>query len=446
MALDERLTNVGVIGAAGKMGSGIALLIAQEMTMQRLLPDNKKNTYELFLVDLDSARLEGLLQYLRTQAVKLAEKSIVPLRKAYKDRPELVENHEIISQFVDDFFLNIRVSTDIEQLKNSRLVFEAVLENADLKISLLKKLKKICPADTFFLTNTSSIPINFLDKQAGLSGRIIGYHFYNPPAVQKLVEVISPDGLNPELHELAMELGKRLRKILIPSNDVAGFIGNGHFMRDGLYALQEVDRLQKEYGVVESIYIINRIAQDFLIRPMGIFQLIDYVGIDVFQCILQTMNPHFPKENLHSTLVDKLVKEKVLGGQNPDGSQKDGFLKYEKNRPAGVYDPAKSGYRLFEEGDWKQKADEKIGNPPQGFAPWRALLGDPRKEEKLVGYFRNLKSGDTPGARLAMEYLGNSRDIARNLVKSGVARSEDDVNGVLLNGFYHLYGPINQYV
>jgi 3-hydroxyacyl-CoA dehydrogenase len=156
MTLDERLTSVGVIGAAGKMGSGIALLMAQEMTMQRLLPEHKKDTFELFLVDLDNARLEGLLQYLRTQAVKLAEKSIVPLRKAYQDRPELVENHEIISRFVDDFFLNLRITTDIQELKNSRLVFEAVLENADLKISLLKKLKKICPGDTFFLTNTST--------------------------------------------------------------------------------------------------------------------------------------------------------------------------------------------------------------------------------------------------------------------------------------------------
>ncbi len=446
MTLNERLCNVGVIGAAGKMGSGIALLMGQEMTMQRLSPEHKNDTCELHLIDTDAARLEGLLQYLRTQAVKHAERNIGMLRKAYQDHQELVENHEFINQFVNDFFLNIRISTDMSQLKNSRMIFEAVLEDADLKISLLKKVKKICSDDAFFLTNTSSIPIGFLDKQAGLGGRIIGYHFYNPPAVQKLVEVISPVGLNPELHELGLELGKRLRKTLIPSNDVAGFIGNGHFMRDGLYALDQVEKLQKEYGFVEGVYILNRISQDFLIRPMGIFQLIDYVGIDVFQCILRTMNPHFPKEKLHSKVVDELVEQKVLGGQNPEGSQKDGFLKYEKNRPSGVYDPDKSGYRLFEEGDWKQKTEEKTGNPPLGFVPWRALLSDPQKEEKLAQYFRNLKSDGTPGAVLARDYLRNSKEIAGNLVKSGVARSEDDVNGVLLNGFYHLYGPINQYI
>ena len=66
--------------------------------------------------------------------------------------------------------------------------------------------------------------------------------------------------------------------MVVPSNDVAGFIGNGHFMRDILYATREVEKLQKEFGFVEAIYAMNRISQDYLIRPMGIFQLIDYVG------------------------------------------------------------------------------------------------------------------------------------------------------------------------
>ncbi len=445
MSFNERLQNVGIVGAAGKMGSGIALLIAQEMTMQRLLPENQKKSYELQLIDVDSARLEGLLQYLRAQAVKHAERSIGLLRQAYHDRKDLVENHEFIHQFVNDLFLNIRVGTDLTLLRNARLVFEAVLEDAKLKVKILKKLNKSCPPDTFYLTNTSSIPISYLDQQVGLNGRIIGYHFYNPPAVQKLVEVISPRGLNPELDKLGKELGKRLRKTLIPSSDVAGFIGNGHFMRDGLHAIGEVDKLKKDFSLVQSIYIMNRVSQDFLIRPMGIFQLIDYVGIDVFQCILKTMSPHFPKEKLHSALIDEMVKHKVLGGQNPDGSQKDGFLKYEKNRPVGVYDLQKSGYQLLDQGDWKQKADQAIGDPPEGFFPWRALLSDPRKEEKLAHYFKNVKSAKTAGAKLAMDYLRRSKAIGEQLVSGGVAGSPEDVNGVLLNGFFHLYGPVNQF-
>ncbi|GAB4374750.1 MAG: hypothetical protein Kow0042_19610 [Calditrichia bacterium] len=446
MDLNQRLENVAVIGAAGKMGSGIALLMAQEMTLQKIKPENRGKIFELNLIDLHSAALEGLLRYLKPQAVKLAEKNIVYLREAYQDRADLVENADIIQQFVDDLFLILRVGTDLSIAKNAHMVFEAIAENVDIKVSVLRKLNELCGKDTFYFTNTSSIPIKLLNDRAELGGRIIGYHFYNPPAVQRLVEVISPEGMVPELRDIAYELGKRLRKKLIPANDVAGFIGNGHFMRDGLHAFAEVERLKKEFSHIQAVYIMNRVSQDFLIRPMGIFQLVDYVGIDVFQCILNTMNPYFPDENLHSDLIDLMVEKKVLGGQNPDGSQKDGFLKYEKSRPVGVYDPDKGGYVLYEAGNWQDEADARIGDPPEGFVPWKNLLRDPQKDNKLAIYFKNLVASQTLGAQLAVAYLKRSKAIAEQLVASGVANSAEDVNGVLLNGFYHLYGPINDYV
>ncbi len=71
---------------------------------------------------------------------------------------------------------------------------------------------------------------------------------------------------------------------------------------------------------------------------MGIFQLIDYVGIDVVRFILAVMNPYNPSENLHSPLLDSLFDLNVKGGQNSDGSQKDGLLKYEKGKPVAVFD------------------------------------------------------------------------------------------------------------
>ena len=445
MTLNDRLQNVAIIGAAGKMGSGIALLMAQEMTLQKLQAENRDKNYDLVLIDVSDTALKGLLQYLKAQAVKLAEKNIVNLRNIYQERTDLIENGDFITQFVDDLFINLRTGTDLELARDAHMIFEAIVENVDIKDSVLKKLNGICAADTFYFTNTSSIPIKLLDEKVGLQGRIIGYHFYNPPAVQKLVELISPKTINPELHEIALELGKRLRKKLIPSNDIAGFIGNGHFMRDGLHALQEVNNLKKDYSYTEGTYILNRVSQDFLIRPMGIFQLIDYVGIDVFQLILKTMNPYFSEEDLHSDIIDQLVDKKVLGGQNPDGSQKDGFLKYEKSRPVGVYDLERSDYQLFESGDWQKNLDKKMGETPEGFVPWRQLLMDPQKEEKLAGYFKKLPSTEQMGAQLAVTYLKRSKEIGNQLVSQGVADKPENVNGVLLNGFYHLYGPINDY-
>jgi 3-hydroxyacyl-CoA dehydrogenase len=445
MNLDERLQNVSVVGAAGKMGSGIGVLIAQEMAKLRLLPQNKDKVYSLNLIDVSEQALDGLRGYMKAQLVKAAEKSTVLLRNLYKNREDLVENSEIINAFVDDATRVLNFGTDLSMTKESNLIFEAISENEKTKIQVYKKLNKMCRGDALYLTNTSSIPIGYLDEKAGLNGRLIGYHFYNPPVVQKLVEVITAESTTDELQAVAQELGKRLRKKLVPANDITGFIGNGHFMRDGLYAISEAERFRGKFRFPGAVYLMNRISQDFLVRPMGIFQLIDYVGIDVFQCILKVMRTHLEDKTLRSRLVDKMVKQKVFGGQYADGSQKDGFLKYEKNRPVGIYDVRKGEYFLITE-DWKKNIDKKIGPLPDGFAPWRALLMDSKKEDKLKTHFDRLKTMDTLGAKLAIDYLKKTKDIGQSLVDSGVANSFDDVNAVLMNGFFWLYGPINEYI
>ncbi|MCJ7507456.1 MAG: 3-hydroxyacyl-CoA dehydrogenase family protein [candidate division Zixibacteria bacterium] len=446
MNLDEKIRKVSIVGAAGKMGSGIALLLADQMAKEKLNPKNKDLAYRLNLIDVNDDALDGLVKYLKTQLVKAGEKSAVVLRELYKDRLDLIENFDIVNQFVEDAASLVRCSTDLNLAKGSTMVFEAVLEDKDLKVDLLKKLDKICGKDVVYLTNTSSIPIHILNKEANLDGRIIGFHFYNPPAVQRLAELICAKETKPELKDLALELAKRLRKKTVPSNDIAGFIGNGHFLRDGLYGIREAKRLSKELGLAGGIYAVNKVSQDLLVRPMGIFQLIDYVGVDVFHCISETVSQYLKGEDLKDDLLAKMVQKKVLGGQRSDGTQKDGFLKYEKNRPVGVYDIEKGEYKMFDSNAWAKEIDKKLGDYPQGFFAWKALLVDPKKDEKLSTYFKNLNSSSSLGAKLASSYLKNSKEIGKKLVGGGVAASEKDVNDVLLNGFYHLYGPINDYV
>ncbi len=446
MNFDQRLQNVSVLGAAGKMGSGIALLLAAEMAKAKNLPENEGTKYRLNLIDVNDDALDGLWVYLKAQLTKIGEKTTIILRNLYKDREDLVENFDIIPQFVDDAFSVIRVNTDLNMAKDSKVVFEAVIENKDLKVDLLKKLDNLCAKDTIYLTNTSSIPIHILNEEANLDGRIIGFHFYNPPVVQRLAELISCEKTIPELKEFSSELAKRLRKVIVSANDIAGFIGNGHFLRDGLFAISEAKKLAKDFSLPGGIYIMDKISRDLLVRPMGIFQLIDYVGVDVYQCISDTVDSYIEGENLKEELLKRMVDKKVLGGQRADGSQKDGFLKYEKGRPAGVYDIDKGEYKIFDPDGWTGELDKKIGDYPQGFYPWRKLLMDPKKNEKLSEFFKNLKAKDTLGAKLALAYLRNSKQIGQRLVDSKVANSADDVNKVLLNGFYHLYGPINNYI
>jgi len=446
MDFDQRLHNISIIGAAGKMGSGISLLLAAEMAKAKNRPENKGTSYRLNLIDINEDAMDGLWGYLKAQLTKIGEKATVFLRDLYKDREDLVENFDIISQFVDDSLSVIRVGTDMNVAKDSKVVFEAVLENKDLKVDLLKKLDKLCAKDTLYLTNTSSIPIHVLNEEANLSGRIIGFHFYNPPVVQRLAELISCDKTIPELKEFSNELAKRLRKVIVPANDIAGFVGNGHFLRDGLYAISEAKRLATDFTLAGGIYIMDKVSRDLLVRPMGIFQLIDYVGVDVFQCISETVNSYIDGENLKDDLLQKMAEKKILGGQRADSSQKDGFLKYEKGRPAGVYDIEKGEYKMFDPKGWTGELDKKLGEYPGGFYPWRTLLIDPKKNEKLSAFFKNLKTSDTLGAKLALAYLKNSKKIGQRLVDTKVAGSADDLNAVLLNGFYHLYGPINDYI
>lgn len=444
MNYTEKLENVTVLGAAGKMGSGILLLTAIEMADLSMKPENKGKHFVVNAMDISSEALSGLMKYIKVQLMKAAEKKVGQLRRVYENRADLIENGDIINQYVDDVILLIRPATNLEVAYNSSLIFEAIKEDPELKVKIFSQINENNKKSPWFFTNTSSIPINELDSKAKLGGRVLGVHFYNPPAVQKLVEIIKAKTTLAELEEFALMYVKNLRKIVVPSHDFAGFIGNGHFMRDALHGIQEVEKLAKDFSLAEGIYMINKISQDYLIRPMGIFQLIDYVGIDVCQYIMSVMNPYLADEDLHSDLLDKIFTAGVCGGQNSDGSQKDGFLKYEKNRPVGIYDINKKQYVAV--ADIQAKCDEKLGLVPSTIKPWKTVVGAPNKEELFKSYFADLKKSNAFGAELAKKYAARSKEIGKKLVADKVAFNDNDVNTVLLTGFFHAYGPINNYL
>ena len=241
-----------------------------------------------------------------------------------------------------------------------------------------------------------------------------------------------------------MTYAKRLRKVVVPSNDYAGFIGNGHFMRDALYGIQEAERLTAEMGYPQAVYAINKVTQDFLVRPMGIFQLIDYVGVEVCQYIMGVMNPYLENEDLHSDLLDKMVAQGVKGGQYSSGAQKDGFLKYEKGRPVAVWDIDAQAYVAFD--GFAADVDAKLGDMPTSMKPWKAVNFNRKRDAIVSEIFEEMNTMDTMGATLAKAYNKRSNEIGHLLVDSKVANSEDDVNKVMLTGFYHAYGPINNYL
>ena len=138
-----------------------------------------------------------------------------------------------------------------------------------------------------------------------------------PLAVQKLLEVISPTQIDPTLATIAEQLAKRLGKTVVYANDIAGFIGNGHFIRESMFACAKVHELAKDRTLPEAVYTVNKVTQEFLVRPMGLFQLMDYVGLDVCRHIGQIMGSYLPGEALQDSLIDHMVAAGILGGLTP---------------------------------------------------------------------------------------------------------------------------------
>ena len=450
MDLNTWLRQATVVGAAGKMGSGISLLLALEMTWRSLEEsarpgaERREAPWILNLVDLDDGALQGLVRYLREHAAKDAEKQINRLRTLFQDRPDLVDNQDMVQEFVFEVLLRIRTGRTLALARESLLVFEAAFESEPAKLVIYRELAGLCRPEAFFLSNTSSIPLKPLAEACGLPGRMIGFHFYNPPAVQKLVEVIQPGDCHAELVQLAAALAQALRKKTVPANDIAGFIGNGHFIRDGLYAIREVERLAPEFGFLPALVMVERVSRDYLLRPMGIFQLIDYVGLDVFQAITEVMTRHLGQD-LRSGLLDRYLALGVRGGQGSGGVPRAGFLKYQKGRPAAVFDPDRKDY-VDLDGPWAREAEARLGPLPEPVLTWKALSRSPDPEPQLAAWFQALGQSGTLGAAMARDHFRASREAGLALVQRGVAARAEDVNEVLKLGFFHLYGPITDYL
>jgi hypothetical protein len=158
---------------------------------------------------------------------------------------------------------------------------------------------------------------------------------------------------------------------------------------------------------------------------------------------MSVMDPRLPGQQLHSPLIDRLIEQGVRGGQHHDGSQKNGFLEYDKGRPIGVYDPGARRYAPI--AGFQDGCDARLGPLPEPALAWKAAVRDPAKDAALAKFFAAMKTMETPGAALARRYGARSREIGVQLVSDGVARNAADVNTVLLTGFFHAYGPINEF-
>jgi 3-hydroxybutyryl-CoA dehydrogenase len=233
------VTTLGVVGA-GTMGAGIAQLgCAAGMTTR--------------LHDPVPEALERGAENVRKGLAKWAEKG-----RADAGAAELLEP-----------------VGEIDGLAGCDLVIEAAPERAELKRELFERLSEVCGQDAVLASNTSSIPVTGLASAAANPENVVGMHFFNPPPLMELLEVIGADQSGERAVSLATEVGEAMGKRVILAADGPGFLVN----RCGRPFNAEALRLvQERLATPEQVDRIVRLGGGFL---MGPFELMDLVGIDV---------------------------------------------------------------------------------------------------------------------------------------------------------------------
>jgi 3-hydroxybutyryl-CoA dehydrogenase len=175
----------------------------------------------------------------------------------------------------EDSLERLRPAATLEELAPCELVIEAAPERADLKRELFASLSDVCGPDAVLATNTSSIPVTSLAGAALSPENVVGMHFFNPPPLMKLLEVIRADQTSERAVRVAREAGEAMGKQVILAADGPGFLVN----RCGRpFNAEALRLLQERVASHDQIDRICRMGGGF---RMGPFELMDLVGVDV---------------------------------------------------------------------------------------------------------------------------------------------------------------------
>jgi 3-hydroxybutyryl-CoA dehydrogenase len=276
------INRIAVIGS-GTMGSGIALVFAQAKI-------------NVVLVDVEQKYLDNGLERIK----KFLNKSI--------------EKEKITQQESDEILKRVMLSTNLEEAtKDVQLVIEAIIENEEAKKDLFKELDSVCSNEVIFASNTSALSISSLADATNRPSKFLGMHFFNPPQLMKLVEIIKGEKTSELVIDNIVALCARLGKTAVPSNEAPGFIVNRLLWS----FLNEAYKLF-ENGVSDKKFIDTAIKLG-LNHPMGPFELSDYIGLDVMLEIGKYLEEQLGASYKPAKILSKLVDEGKLGKKTKEG-------------------------------------------------------------------------------------------------------------------------------
>jgi len=228
---------------------------------------------------------------------------------------KLVEKQKISSSEAENILNRIHPVVDLEQsLKGSNLVVEAVPEDLNLKKKVYEEIEKFATDEMIFASNTSTLPISEISSFTSRPDKFIGLHFFNPPQLMPLVEIIPGLKTEQQVTDLAINLVNEVKKTpIVCKKDVPGFIVNRIFIPLVHEAAYCLDRSNASMVEVDSA------SKYKMALPMGIFELADYTGMDVIHKATTEMYSRDKKVILPHPRIQQLYDNKELGQKTGKG-------------------------------------------------------------------------------------------------------------------------------
>jgi len=288
----SEIRTVGVLGA-GLMGHGIAQVSAQA-------------GYEVVLCEIDEAALEKGVARIEKQLARAVEKG----RSSQED--------------ADAVRARLETTLSYQDLADCDLVIEAITEDLARKLEMWREVDPIVKAGAIFATNTSSLSVIEQAASTSRRERFLGLHYFNPPQVMKLVEVVRGVTTSGETLEAGLAFVRSQDKLAVSTRDKAGFIVNRllvPYMLDAMRAFEEG---------VGSISEIDEAMKAGAGHPMGPLTLADFVGLDTVGSICDVMFDEFRERRFaQPPVLRKMLSAGWLGAKSGMG-----FYDYSGDAPA----------------------------------------------------------------------------------------------------------------
>ena len=282
MTTGSGVRRAAVLGA-GTMGQGIAQVLARAGIVTHLY-------------DVAPAQLDRATKAIRTGLEKLVEKG--------KITPE--ERSETVGAIVATPGLAAAV-------READLVVEAAPESMELKVRLLSEVVAAAPAHAMLGSNTSSLSITELGERTSAAARTVGLHFFNPPPVMELLEIVRGFGTSDATLDRALALAREIGKTPIVVRDAPGFATSRLGVAIGAEAIRMLE------ARVASVRDIDRAMELGYRHPMGPLKLTDLVGLDVRLAILEHLHREVGEQFRPPSLLRQMVRAGRLGKKTGRG-------------------------------------------------------------------------------------------------------------------------------